>query len=81
MEKQTSLSRTRRAPARLPEAGSALDRSTVLRFTFDGRGYTAYAGDTIASVGASGGNPESGLYFELRYQGKPFDPLPWVTLR
>ncbi|HEX7812217.1 MAG TPA: peptidoglycan DD-metalloendopeptidase family protein, partial [Burkholderiales bacterium] len=44
-------------------------------------GEEARAGDTIASVGGSGGNPESGLYFELRYQGKPFDPLPWVTLR
>jgi septal ring factor EnvC (AmiA/AmiB activator) len=44
-------------------------------------GEDATAGDPIASVGASGGNPESGLYFELRYQGKPFDPLPWVNLR
>ena len=25
-------------------------------------------GDTIASAGNSGGNPESGLYFELRHQ-------------
>ncbi|HWH47750.1 MAG TPA: peptidoglycan DD-metalloendopeptidase family protein [Burkholderiales bacterium] len=39
------------------------------------------AGDTIAAIGNSGGNPDSGLYFELRYQGKPFDPLPWVKLR
>ncbi|HKQ26492.1 MAG TPA: peptidoglycan DD-metalloendopeptidase family protein [Burkholderiales bacterium] len=39
------------------------------------------AGDTIASIGNTGGNPDSGLYFELRYQGKPFDPLPWVTLK
>lgn len=38
------------------------------------------AGDTIASVGNSGGNPDSGLYFELRHQGRPFDPLPWVNL-
>ncbi len=38
------------------------------------------AGDTIASVGNSGGSEDSGLYFELRYQGKPFDPLPWVKL-
>jgi len=38
-------------------------------------------GDTVATVGASGGNPETGLYFELRHQGKPFDPLGWVTLR
>jgi murein hydrolase activator len=35
-------------------------------------------GDTIASVGNSGGNPESGLYFELRHQGKTLDPLPWT---
>ncbi len=39
------------------------------------------AGDAIAAVGSSGGNPDSGLYFELRYQGRPFDPLPWVRLR
>ncbi len=36
------------------------------------------AGDMIAFVGNSGGNPESGLYFELRHNGRPFDPLPWV---
>ena len=39
------------------------------------------AGDPIAAVGATGGNPQTGLYFELRFQGKPFDPLTWVTLR
>lgn len=39
------------------------------------------AGDTIASVGNSGGNPDSGLYFELRYKGRPFDPMPWVRLK
>lgn len=39
------------------------------------------AGETIATVGNSGGNPDSGLYFELRYQGKPLDPLTWVDLR
>lgn len=38
-------------------------------------------GDPIAAVGATGGNPETGLYFELRYQGKPFDPLTWVSLK
>ena len=38
-------------------------------------------GDTIATVGNSGGNPDSGLYFELRHQGKPFDPLSWVTTK
>ena len=39
------------------------------------------AGDTIAAVGNSGGIPEAGLYFEMRYQSKPFDPLNWCSLR
>lgn len=38
-------------------------------------------GETVASVGNSGGNPESGLYFELRHQGQALDPLKWVALR
>ena len=38
-------------------------------------------GDTIATVGNSGGNPESGLYFELRHQGQPLDPLKWINLK
>ena len=38
-------------------------------------------GDAVATVGATGGSPESGLYFEIRRQGKPFDPLKWVSLR
>ncbi|MEQ1881310.1 MAG: peptidoglycan DD-metalloendopeptidase family protein [Burkholderiales bacterium] len=37
------------------------------------------AGDTIAAAGNSGGNLDSGLYFELRYQGRPFDPLAWTS--
>ncbi len=41
-------------------------------------GDTVKAGDTIASAGNSGGNEESGLYFELRHQGRVFDPLSWV---
>lgn len=36
------------------------------------------AGDSIASAGNSGGNEESGLYFELRHQGRAFDPADWV---
>lgn len=35
------------------------------------------AGDTIASVGNSGGNESNGLYYELRHQSQPFDPLSW----
>jgi len=38
-------------------------------------------GDVIASVGNSGGNEHSGLYFEMRHQGRAFDPLDWVTFR
>jgi septal ring factor EnvC (AmiA/AmiB activator) len=36
------------------------------------------SGDPIASAGNSGGNEESGLYFELRHQGTAFDPAGWV---
>ncbi|MCF8179461.1 MAG: peptidoglycan DD-metalloendopeptidase family protein [Sulfuritalea sp.] len=35
-------------------------------------------GEAVATVGNSGGNPESGLYFELRHRGQPFDPLKWT---
>ena len=35
-------------------------------------------GETVATVGNSGGSGESGLYFELRHQGRPFDPLTWM---
>ena len=38
-------------------------------------------GETIATVGNSGGNPDSGLYFELRHEGKAVDPLGWVDVR
>ncbi len=39
------------------------------------------AGDNIAAVGNSGGNESSGLYYELRRQSKPFDPLSWSVIR
>jgi len=35
------------------------------------------AGDTIASIGSSGGNDRSGLYFEIRRNGKPLNPAQW----
>lgn len=38
-------------------------------------------GEAIAAVGNSGGNPESGLYFELRRQGQAIDPLKWASLK
>jgi septal ring factor EnvC (AmiA/AmiB activator) len=39
------------------------------------------AGEPIATTGASGGNEETGLYFELRHLGRAFDPLRWVKLK
>lgn len=39
------------------------------------------AGEPVATVGASGGNEQTGLYFELRHLGVAFDPLVWVRLR
>ena len=38
-------------------------------------------GDTIASVGNSGGNEDFGLYFELRHESKPLDPVRWLAGR
>jgi septal ring factor EnvC (AmiA/AmiB activator) len=38
-------------------------------------------GDAIATTGASGGNEETGLYFEMRHLGRAFDPLRWVKLK
>jgi septal ring factor EnvC (AmiA/AmiB activator) len=35
-------------------------------------------GDVLASVGNSGGQREGGLYFEIRYKGKPDNPLLWL---
>ncbi len=36
-------------------------------------------GDIIARAGNSGGNEQSGLYFEMRHQGRPFDPAAWIV--
>jgi len=44
-------------------------------------GDAARSGETVAAVGNSGGNMDSGLYFEIRHQGVAFDPLGWVSLR
>jgi len=39
------------------------------------------AGEVIASVGDSGGQLRSGLYFEIRKQGKPVNPKKWCSSR
>jgi len=35
------------------------------------------AGDVIGSIGSSGGQQQSGLYFEIRKNGKPQNPTKW----
>ena len=35
-------------------------------------------GESLATVGNSGGYPDSGLYFELRKDGKPINPNSWL---
>ena len=42
-------------------------------------GEKTLSGETVASVGSTGGALESGVYFELRHEGKPFDPMKWVA--
>lgn len=44
-------------------------------------GAAVRGGDVIASVGAGGGVADSGLYFEIRHQGRPLDPMQWVRLK
>lgn len=36
------------------------------------------AGDTIATAGQSGGRTQTGLYFAVRYKGKPSNPKSWL---
>ncbi|MCC6474267.1 MAG: peptidoglycan DD-metalloendopeptidase family protein [Burkholderiales bacterium] len=44
-------------------------------------GEQAVSGDALATVGASGGIGETGLYFEIRHEGTAFDPLTWILAR
>ena len=46
---------------------------------FKSVGDSVRQGETIAGVGNSGGEEHPGLYFELRYKGKPFDPDKWLA--
>ncbi|MFN3564743.1 MAG: murein hydrolase activator EnvC family protein [Burkholderiaceae bacterium] len=39
------------------------------------------AGAVIAQVGNTGGSAEAGLYFEIRIEGRPVDPLKWIAAR
>lgn len=37
------------------------------------------SGEVIATVGDSGGNSQSGLYFEIRHAGRPVNPRRWCV--
>lgn len=38
-------------------------------------------GEPIAQLGDTGGQARPGLYFEIRQNGKPIDPNPWIARR
>jgi septal ring factor EnvC (AmiA/AmiB activator) len=38
-------------------------------------------GEAIAQVGDTGGQARPGLYFELRHNGEPINPNPWIAKR
>lgn len=42
-------------------------------------GDVVVAGDTISLVGNSGGQVNSGLYFEIRHKGKALNPTAWLA--
>ena len=60
-------------------AGRCLVEADLRIDQTDGVGERVSGGDPVAQVGASGGAEESGLYFELRHDGRPFDPMRWVA--
>lgn len=45
---------------------------------FKAEGEMVKTGDSIASVGNSGGQSQSGVYFELRHDGQPLDAAKWL---
>jgi septal ring factor EnvC (AmiA/AmiB activator) len=36
-------------------------------------------GEAVAQVGDTGGQARAGLYFELRHNGEPVNPHPWIA--
>lgn len=48
---------------------------------YKGVGARVASGESVATIGASGGSEESGLYFEIRHQGQALDPMRWVNVR
>ncbi len=50
------------------------NNETLLRHTGD----AVKPGDVVSRAGNSSGDDQTGLYFELRFQGRPFDPMTWI---
>lgn len=48
---------------------------------FKGVGDSVAPGEAIASVGDTGGMAQTGVYFELRHNGEPLDPVAWCAGR
>ncbi len=48
---------------------------------YRGVGDWVETGEVIASVGTTGDTPSPGVYFEIRHNGKPYDPLRWCSAR
>ncbi|WP_385918814.1 murein hydrolase activator EnvC family protein [Uliginosibacterium paludis] len=44
-------------------------------------GDTVRTAEALATVGSSGGQDESGLYFEIRHRGQPQDPAKWMAAK
>ena len=71
---------------RLAQGGTALDRGRALAFTFDGRKYSGYAGDTLASALLANGVTLVGRSFKYHrprgiYTAGPEEPNALVALR
>ena len=41
-------------------------------------GEPVLSGEVIATVGDTGGQPQTGLYFEIRHNGNPINPIGWL---
>ncbi len=83
----SSASRDTRAasPRRLLEGG-LIDRTTPVRFSFDGRGYSGFAGDTLASALVANGVGLVGRSFKYHrprgiFSAGPEEPNALVELR
>jgi septal ring factor EnvC (AmiA/AmiB activator) len=46
---------------------------------YESVGQQVTAGQTIAESGDSGGSARPELYFEIRKEGRPLDPRPWLA--